>query len=221
MSTEPTVFVVDHDTRGRRSLERRLGAMGLRTRGFASAERLLAAEFGSAAGCLLTELFLPRMSGLELLARIRSAEIHLPVLIMTACSDVSSVVAAMKAGAVDVIQKPCTDSALWDAVQTALELDAQRRHEASVRADIHARLATLTAEEKATLELLMAGKPNKCIARDLDVSQRTINFRRAALMKKMNTRSLVELARLLALADAAPPANGQARLNGRLEAVSG
>ncbi|MCG6986878.1 MAG: response regulator [Gemmatimonadetes bacterium] len=190
---EVTVFVVDDDPGVLDSLGLLLRSDGLRSRGFASATAFLDAYDPDASGCLILDLRMPEMSGAELQSRLRSMDSHLPVIFVTAHGDVPTAVSAMKAGAVDFIQKPFTDEKLLDKVHQALELDAGRRRERAGLEAIRGHLDSLTPREREVLALVVEGKHNKNIARALGISQRTVEAHRARLMHKMDASSVPSL----------------------------
>jgi two-component system, LuxR family, response regulator FixJ len=202
MSAEPTVHVVDDDAAVRRSLERLFDAAGFRVVSYDLPLAFLEAAAGLSAGCVLLDMRMPGMDGLEVQARLIRLGVSLPVIVMTGHGDVQSAVRAMKAGAVDFIEKPFDQETILHAVQAALE----RGFEGEVRDDpaVAARLDTLSERERQVLEGLVAGHPNKTIAYDLGISPRTVEVYRANLMTKMGARSLSELIRMAIIAKVAP-----------------
>lgn len=204
MNSDPSVFIVDPDIVCRKAMADCLNARGLPTCGFNSAEQFLNSYDRRRPGCLLVEVQLPGMSGLQLQERLGRYNVTIPFITVASEADVTMAVRAMKAGAVDFLLKPCQELPLWEAIQTALEFDAARRAGHALRVEVRARLARLTAEEHTVMTMLLDGKPAKSIASALDVSQRTVDFRRASMMRKMLASSIVELARLVVAAD--PPA---------------
>ena len=190
---EVTVFVVDDDPAVLDALGLLLRSDGLRSRGFASATAFLDTYDPDASGCLILDLRMPEMSGAELQSRLLSMDSHLPVIFVTAHGDVPTAVSAMKAGAVDFIQKPFTDEKLLDKVHQALELDAGRRRERAGLEAIRGHLDSLTPREREVLALVVEGKHNKNIARALGISQRTVEAHRARLMHKMDASSVPSL----------------------------
>lgn len=201
MRLNPTVYIVDPDVRHSASVSSRIREMGLATEIFAAAEPLFAGLHPGRPGCLLAEMDLPGLGGLEFLTLLAEAGSFLPVVFMSATVDVAAIVPALRAGAVDFLKKPCDDLALWDSLQLAIERDHKNRGDRALRSDVAARLAELTDEERNVMNLLLENKPNRAIAAKLDVSQRTVNFRRASLLKKMGAASLIELASKLTRAD--------------------
>lgn len=201
------VHVVDDDEAVRDSLRFLLDAAGLAVRTHASAEALLSAE-PTVPGCVLTDVRMPSMDGLELLRRLRAAAIAVPVLVMTGHADVPMAIRAMKAGALDFLEKPFSDDALVAAVRAALD---ESRRTAGTRAQTEkasARIAGLTPREREVFDLLVEGLPTKAIAKALGASPRTIEVHRARVMEKLGARSLPELVRL-ALATRGEPRLGE------------
>ena len=195
MPVERVVHVVDDDAGVRRSLERLLDAAGFRVICYESAQEFLDAAQGGAGGCVLLDLRMPGMDGLELQARLFKSGISLPVIVMTGQGDVQSAVRAMKAGAVDFIEKPYDDETLLQAIETALATAAppDRDREAAKAAK---RIMALSPRERQVLDALVAGRPNKMIAFDLGISVRTVEVHRARMMNRLGVRQLAEAIRL-------------------------
>jgi two-component system, LuxR family, response regulator FixJ len=200
----PAVFVVDDDAAVRDSLEALLSAEGFQVRTFDSAVSFLAADLSKFQGCLLLDVRMPKMSGLELQQELRKRACTLPVVIMTGHADVQMAVAAMKAGAVDFIEKPFDDHQLIGVVRRALAEVARQSDAAAIKADAALRLAELTAREREVLDHLVAGCSNKVIAQKLGISPRTVEIHRAHVMEKMRVASLSELVRLALRAEIEP-----------------
>jgi len=201
MADNPIVHIVDDDAAVRQSLAFLLGSTGLAVRLYDSATAFLAGLPELKGGCLITDLRMPGMTGLELLHELRAKACGLPAIVVTGHGDVPLAVEAMKAGAVDFIEKPFDQEAILSAVQAALE-----RTGCGDNGDgqaIKARLGTLSERERQVLDGLIAGHPNKTIAYDLGISPRTVEVYRANLMTKMSARSLSELIRMAILADIA------------------
>ena len=205
---EGTVFIVDDDPRARDSLAALVRSKRLRAAQYSSAEEFLGAYDGSS-GCLVTALRLRGMTGLELQKTLKARGIPLPVIVIAYDGDVPTAVRAMKAGAVTFLEKPCSTQELWSSIQTALKLANRRRSEESQREEFRSRLAQLTPAESRVLEKLVAGKPNKAIALELDIGLRTVELRRSNIFKKMQAGSLAELLRMVLAArqDVGSPAN--------------
>jgi two-component system response regulator FixJ len=195
------VHIVDDDEAVRQSLAFLLSSAGLAVRVYDSASTFLAGLASVTGGCLITDIRMPGMTGLELLHALKSKACGLPAIVITGHGDVALAVEAMKAGAVDFIEKPFDQEAILAAVQAALERGAGEGRDTVA---IAARLASLSERERQVLEGLIAGHPNKTIAYDLGISPRTVEVYRANLMTKMEARSLSELIRMAILAKVAP-----------------
>jgi two-component system response regulator FixJ len=201
MAAEPVVHVIDDDDSAREALEFLIDCAGMQVRGYSSALHFLEAVAGIEPGCIVTDVRMPEMTGLELVARLKGLGIGLPVIVMTGHADVPLAVEAMKAGVLDFIEKPFDDEVMLTAVRTALErAPRQAGQEDSRIVEINQRLASLSAREAEVLEGLVAGKPNKIIAYDLGISPRTVEVYRANVMTKMQAGSLSELVRMSLLA---------------------
>lgn len=187
---QPTVFVVDDDPGVGDAISLLLRSVGLRTRVFTSASEFLAAHDPEAAGCLVLDVRMPGMSGLDLQERLREMGSWLPIIFVTAHGDVPMAVDAMKAGAIDFVQKPFRDQDLLDKIHEALEVDARLRSDRIDREEINTRLESLSPREREVLDLMVEGKPNKAIALALGISQRTVEIHRARVMEKMEVRSI-------------------------------
>jgi len=194
------VHIVDDDEAVRQSLAFLLSSTGLAVRLYDSASAFLAGLASVKGGCLITDMRMPDMTGLELLHQLRAKACGLPAIVITGHGDVALAVEAMKAGAVDFIEKPIDQEAILTAVKAALE----RGGEGGDTTAIAARLASLSERERQVLEGLIAGHPNKTIAYDLGISPRTVEVYRANLMTKMEARSLSELIRMAILAKVTP-----------------
>ena len=201
MSSKPTVFIVDDDPAIRRALTVRLESMDLRAEAYGSAEEFLDACDHSQPGCILLDVRLPGISGLELLGRIVRDKLHLPVIFISAHGDVPMVVQALKGGALNFLEKPCRDQQLWEAVQEALQWDMENRKQIARSTKIQQRIGRLNDGEREVLEMVLEGKSNKVIAAQLQRSVRTIEVRRSKMMEKMKAKSLVELVRLTLMAE--------------------
>ncbi len=193
----PLVYIVDDDDAVRESLQRLFESVAIAVSTHASAQGFLDHYDPRRPGCLVLDVRMPGMGGLDLLDRLRERGIELPVIIITGHGDVPAAVRALKSGALDFIQKPFNPQVLLDRVQQAIEQDQAIRRRAAARSDAVRRLSKLTAREHEVLELVLAGKANKVIAIDLAISERTVEFHRANIMKKMQARSLPELVNLV------------------------
>jgi two-component system response regulator FixJ len=202
MQPERVVFVVDDDRAMRDSLRWLLDSVGLPVRTYATAADFLADHDPAQPGCLILDVRMPGMSGLDLQAELTRRGVELPTIIITGHAEVPMAVRAVKAGALDFIEKPFSDQLLLDRVRQALDLDRDAREVRSRREDARQRLTALTAREREVLLLVVAGKANKEIAFDLGVSPKTIEVHRAHVMSKMQVDSLAELIRIALLAGA-------------------
>jgi RNA polymerase sigma factor (sigma-70 family) len=194
---EPTVFVVDDDPGVGDSIRILLRSVGLPSEAFRSGNEFLEAYDPERPGCLVLDVRMPGMSGIDLQARLQEMESTLPIIFVTAHGDVPMAVHAVKAGAVDFIQKPFRDQELLDKIQEALEADARIRAQRTDLEEIRGRLGSLTRREREVLDLVVAGKPNKNVARALGISQRTVEIHRARVMEKMQVRSVSMLVQLV------------------------
>jgi two-component system response regulator FixJ len=208
MGADPIVHVIDDDEAVRQSIEFLLRTSGLSARTYASASAFLAAAPSIDSGCVITDVRMPGMSGIDLLARLSEWRTTLPVIVITGHGDVPLAVEAMKAGAVDFLEKPFDDELLLRSVRAALDRSQENAELQSERVEIEARLASLTNRERDVLDGLVAGKPNKVIAFDLSISPRTVEIYRANLMTKMKAASLSELVRMALLAGIAKSGTG-------------
>lgn len=199
MSHEPTVFIVDDDREVREAILLLMESVGLAAQSFASAREYLDGFDSSIPGCLVLDVRMKGMSGLDLQQCLSAETIHPPIIVITGHGDVPMAVRAVKSGAVDFIEKPFNDQILLDAVHRAFELDAENRGQASRLADIQERLQRLTPREREILEQVVAGKRNKVIAADLKISQSTVEAHRAKVMEKMEACSLSDLMRMTLL----------------------
>ncbi|MEE9358660.1 response regulator transcription factor [Candidatus Vondammii sp. HM_W22] len=197
MTQDVTVFIVDDDQEVRDALQLLMESVGLAVETFESAQAYLDAFDATRPGCLVLDVRMPGMGGLDLQVYLKSESLHPPIIIITGHGDVPMVVRAVQAGAVDFIEKPFNDQSLLDSVHRAIEQDAEQRGQASRLADIKERLDRLTPREREVLELVVAGKRNKVIAADLDVSQSTVEAHRAKVMEKMEADSLSDLMRMV------------------------
>lgn len=193
---QQTVFIVDDDDAFRDSLEVLFESVGIENRGFASANEFLAAGVETGGGCLVLDIRMPGMSGLDLQAELNRRGARLPILFMTGHGDVPMAVRAMKAGAMDFLTKPFSHQELLDRVQAALKSEADDRERATEAGELSKRHARLTPREGEVFELVVAGLANKVIANRLGISQRTVEIHRAQVMAKMKAGSLAELVRM-------------------------
>ena len=201
MEAEPTIFIIDDDPAVRQALTVLVRSMRLKTESYESSQHFLNSFDSMRPGCLLLDVRMPGVSGLELLEKLSRDDVRLPAIVMSAYGDVPMVVRAMKAGALNFLEKPCRDQQLWEAIQEGLRWDAAHRQHIILQTKMRQRLSRLTSGEHEVLRLLIDGKSNKAIATELELSVRTIEVRRAKLMKKMKAESLAELIRLTLAAD--------------------
>ena len=192
----PTVFIVDDDPAIRIAMQALMESVNLDHEVFASADDFLAAGTDKRAGCLVLDIRMPGLGGLELQQELVERGDPLPIIFITGHGDVPMAVEAMQKGAVDFIQKPFRDQDLLDRISEALKTDRERRKEQQKHAEISQRTDRLTNREREVFALVVTGKPNKVIAYDLGVSQRTVEIHRARVMEKMQARSLADLVKM-------------------------
>lgn len=198
MAARPTVFVIDDDEAVRHFLRSLIESVGLRVESYASAREFLAAYRGGSPGCLVLDIRMPGMSGLELQQELNARGIELPVIVLTGHGNVQVAVHAMKAGALDFIEKPFNNDLLLDRLQKAVAKSIEG-HEARIRHDeIVSHQKLLTPRERQVLDLVVAGESNKGIARRLEISEKTVEIHRANVMEKMQAKSLAELVKMAA-----------------------
>jgi two-component system, LuxR family, response regulator FixJ len=197
--TEPatTVFVIDDDDAVRNSLRLLLKSVGLPVQICSSAQQFLPSYDPCQPGCLILDIRMPGMSGLELQQQLNMRGAIIPVVFITGHGDIPMAVKAMQHGAFDFLQKPFRDQDLIDRVQRALELDSANRAQLKETDRLRSRLQSLTPREREVLELVTVGKANKVMAHELGVSQRTVEIHRARVMEKMATHSLAQLVRMM------------------------
>ena len=196
MTAEAHIYIVDDDSAVRESLRWLLESAGHAVEAFDSARDFLRNYSDDSPGCLLLDVRMPGMSGLELQETLKDRGVDTPIIIITGHGDVPMAVQAMKAGAVEFIEKPFNDQVLLDRIQQCVELDRRRRQDTAARSDITDRSARLTPREREVLDAVVAGKPNKIIADELNISIKTVEIHRARGMTKMEAGSLAELVTL-------------------------
>jgi len=201
----PTVFVVDDDAAVRQSLVLLIRSMALPVAAFESAQDFLERGDPAHPGCLVLDIRMPGMSGLELQDELVRRDVSLPVIFITGHGDVAMAVRAMKSGAVDFIEKPFSDQVLLERINRALEEDRARRQVREERAEIGRRVETLSPREREVMERIVAGQANKVIAIELGLSERTIEIHRAKVMTKTGARSLAELVAMVTRLEAGGP----------------
>jgi FixJ family two-component response regulator len=197
LSEEATIFLVDDDPITLQLMVATVKVVFPRVETFSSAAEFLAAYHPNRPGCLVLDVGLAGMSGLELQRKLIRDKIAIPVVFVTGYANVAMAVEAMQLGAVNFLEKPVQEQQLWDSIRKALELDAQNRRRLVRRQRAEERLSLLTPGERKVLDLILEGKMNKEIAAELSLSTRTIEDRRAKLMKKMNVQCVAELVQLM------------------------
>ena len=197
MANEPVVHVIDDDDAARHSLSFLLECADFKVQSYETAVVFLKAVPSMEHGCIVTDVRMPEMSGVELIGRLKALAVPDPVIVITGHADVPLAIQAMKAGVVDFIEKPFSDDVILTAVRAALARDADRNQTRADRDRIAALLETLSRREAEVLEGLVDGRANKVIAFDLDISARTVEVYRANVMTKMKAASLSELVRMV------------------------
>ena len=196
MNDQNTVFVVDDDQAMRSSLKWLIESVGMSVETYDSADAFIRNYYPGRAGCLLLDVRMPGMSGLELQEHFLEHQIKIPIIIITGHGDVPMAVRAMKAGAVDFIEKPFNDELLLESIRNALQLDFEQRNMQTERAEIATRLAHLTPREHEVMDMVTDGRSNKEIAVTLGVSAKTVEAHRARVMEKMKADSLADLVKM-------------------------
>ncbi|WP_455220806.1 response regulator transcription factor [Kaarinaea lacus] len=196
MQTDVTVYIVDDDEAVRHSLYLLIQSVGLMAKCCASAHAFLETYDASRPGCLILDVRMPEMSGLDLQRVLNERQVHVPVIIITGHGDVPLAVRAMKAGAMDVLEKPFNDQALLDAINKAVTKSSEAYQEQKDRARFERHAQHLSPREREIMDLLILGKGSKEIASQLGISRKTVDVHRIHIMEKMQVRTVVELARL-------------------------
>jgi FixJ family two-component response regulator len=192
----PIVCIVDDDASLRNALSSLLRSVGLRAQLFGSAPEFLQSKLAETASCLVLDIRLPGVSGLDFQSELAKANIHLPIIFMTGHGDIPMSVRAMKAGAIDFLTKPFRDQDMLDAVTTAIERDRRRRDSEGALSDLRARFESLTPREREIMSLVTAGLMNKQVAAETQLAEITVKIHRSHVMKKMAARSLADLVRM-------------------------
>jgi len=200
MQPEPIIYVVDDDDAVRQSLDFLLRTAGFTVRTFESGKVFIESMPSLKSGCIITDVRMPEISGIDLLRRVKAQDADVPVIMITGHGDIALAVEAMKIGAADFLEKPFNDDQLLDAVRATLSRDASVAERKAEVAEINDKLATLSNRERQVLEGLVAGNANKTIAFDLGISPRTVEIYRANLMTKTAATSLSDLVRMAMMA---------------------
>jgi FixJ family two-component response regulator len=195
-ANEPIVFVIDDDESMRRALTSLFQSVGLQVKAFGSAPEILQRQFPDVTSCLVLDIRLPGLSGLDAQNELAKANIHIPIIFMTGHGDIPMTVRAMKSGAVDFLTKPFRDQDMLDAVLAAIERDRKRREAEKIIANFQALFETLTARERDVLALVTSGLMNKQVAAEIGLAEITVKIYRGHIMKKMGARSLADLIRI-------------------------
>jgi FixJ family two-component response regulator len=196
VESQPVVFVVDDDESMRKGLGSLLRSVGLRVETFATAPEFLAVNLPRAPCCLILDVRLPGLSGLDFQAKLASARVEVPIIFITGHGDIPMTVRAMKAGALEFLTKPFRDQDLLDAVQIALERDKARHESEDVLAQMRAKFETLTPREQEVMACVTRGLMNKQVAAEIGVSENTVKVHRGNVTRKMGAKSLAELVRM-------------------------
>jgi len=204
MAGDSTVYIVDDDQAARESVMAMVRVKGYIVQGFSSAEDFLNKYRPDWSGCIVADVRMPGLSGIEFLQQIKLREIPLPVIVITGFADVQQAVQAMKAGALTFLEKPCQDQELVANIELALATGKSEQNQQRMRQELEARLLTLSEDERLVLTKLVAGFPNKRIATEMDLGLRTVELRRSNVMKKMGANSLAELIRMAIILELAP-----------------
>jgi FixJ family two-component response regulator len=194
---EPIVFIVDDDLSIRRSTERLVRAAGLNVQSFASAGEYLKSPRPEGPACLLLDVRMPGLNGMDLQHELNQSGIHIPIIFITGHGDIPMSVRAMKAGAVEFLTKPFRSRSLLDAIRAAIERDRSASRERSQIGEVREHHDQLTPREREVMALVVAGMLNKQIAGQLATTERTVKFHRAHIMQKMNAKSLADLVRMV------------------------
>jgi FixJ family two-component response regulator len=192
----PTVFIIDDDRGMRQSIQDLVESVGLRAESFATGEEFLKRKRTSDPSCLVLDVRLPQMSGLDFQRRLAETGMQIPIIFVTAHGDVPMSVKALKSGAVEFLTKPFRDQDLLDAIQQALQRDRADREQQAETDDLQGRYRTLTAREREVMALVVSGLLNKQIASDIGASEATVKIHRGHVMQKMQAGSIVDLVRM-------------------------
>jgi FixJ family two-component response regulator len=194
---ESIVFVVDDDPSIRRAIKRLIGSMGIHVEVFGSPQEFLASKRPNLPSCLILDIRLPGISGLDFQRQLADANIHIPIVFITAHGDIPMTVRAMKAGAVEFLTKPFRDQDLLDAIQLALERDRARRHQEADLVALRERFELLSPREREVVAMVVSGRLNKQIAAQIGTAENTVKVHRSRAMEKMQAGSLAELVKMM------------------------
>jgi FixJ family two-component response regulator len=194
--SEGIVFIIDDDESLREGLKRLFRSVGLRSEGYPSGREFLESNIPDIPSCILLDVRMPGLSGLDFQAELNNADIHVPVVFMTGHGDIPMTVRAMKAGAVEFLTKPFRDQEILDAVQLSLKKDRERIENEKIAKGLKARFESLTSREREIMVLVTAGLMNKQIAAEIGLSDITVKVHRGNVMRKMNAKSLADLVRM-------------------------
>ena len=196
MNPQPTVFLVDDEASVLKALSRLLRSAGLNVKIFGSPQEFLQDQDPHAPGCLVLDVAMPGLNGLDLQRALAAKGTELPIIFLTGRGNIPMSVEAMKQGAVDFLTKPTNDEDLLAAIRAGIRKDRANRHAEAERSSIQQQLATLTPREREVLRHIIAGRPNKQVAADLGIVEKTVKVHRARILKKMKVQSLAELVRM-------------------------
>ena len=196
-SPVPTVFIIDDDRGMRQAVQDLVESVGLRAESFASAEEFMSGQRGAEASCLVLDVRLPRMSGLDFQRRLADTGVQIPIIFITAHGDIPMSVRALKSGAVEFLTKPFRDQDLLDAIQHALQRDSAARGQQAEIHNLQKRYRALTAREREVMTFVVTGMLNKQIAGEIGASEATVKVHRGHVMQKMQAGSIVELVRMV------------------------
>jgi two-component system, LuxR family, response regulator FixJ len=207
VNDEPVVYVVDDDVQALRAVTTLVEAMGLPTFGYNSAEEFLTAYDGRRPACLVTDVRMLGMSGLELQEELVRRAVNISVVVLTGFATTAGTVRAMRNGALTLLEKPCRDDELWEAIRNGLAADREAVAEEQAREETRRRYESLTPKEREVLALISAGDANKIVARKMNVSLRTVELHRQSVFTKMGADSLAELVRMVVSLESDKPQN--------------